>query len=79
MDVQLALLLALLVFVVVGGAAGMWTQRRYEIRQWNGGRHTCGQPWQHFGNDSQGGRGYVCRSCDACTWISYSVDRAPSP
>ena len=36
----------------------------------------CGYPLQHFDNDSQGGRGYICNKCGYTTWVSWnSVDK----
>jgi predicted RNA-binding Zn-ribbon protein involved in translation (DUF1610 family) len=34
----------------------------------------CGNKLQFVDEDSQGGRGYVCRKCGYVTWCSYSVD-----
>lgn len=34
----------------------------------------CGDYFEHFDTDSQGGRGYICRRCGYTTWISYNVD-----
>ena len=46
----------------------------HERKLWNNG--ICAEynePWVHFDNDSQGGRGYKCR--DRHIWISWPVDR----
>ena len=42
-----------------------------ERRTWNRGQCKCGSPLEYFDTDSQGGRGYVCRSCNRTVWISY--------
>jgi len=64
-----AILAALFMIPVIG-----YTMER---RAWNNG--ICaeyGEPWVHFDNDSQGGRGYKCR--DKTVWISYPfIDRVP--
>jgi hypothetical protein len=53
----------------------MFLARQSEKSRWNEGIHKdCGGKWEHFDNDSQGGRGYSCDECDYSTWISYSVD-----
>jgi len=56
--------------------------RRSECRAFNHGYcHQCGSPLQSFDMDSQGGRGYKCRSCPNYTiWVSYpNVDRDAVP
>ena len=68
---------SVLLLMVVGG----WFQFRYEHRIWNGGFHSCGEPWKLFDMDSQGGRGYICRSPQheqaPHIWINYpKVDAA---
>jgi hypothetical protein len=48
-----------------------------EKKLWNNG--ICAlynEPWEHFDNDSQGGRGYKCR--DQYIWISWPVDKVRS-
>ena len=69
------------VFVLLLMVVGGWFQFRYERRIWNGGFHSCGDPWKLFDMDSQGGRGYICRSPQheqmPHIWISYpKVDAA---
>lgn len=50
--------------------------RLREKKSWNYGYcPDCGNEWQHFDNDSQGGRGYKCTSCGKHIWISYNVDK----
>lgn len=62
---------AVLIFVIGGGIWGY----RSEKHAWNDGRCECGEPWEHFDNDSQGGRGYACRNPNhehtPRIWISY--------
>lgn len=48
-----------------------------EKKDWNGGHCPCGTRWRHYGNDSQGGRGYKCDACGDGIWISYAVDKYP--
>jgi hypothetical protein len=31
-----------------------------DAREWNGGKCSCGQPWQRVGSDAQAKRSYVC-------------------
>ena len=58
--------------LLVGGAIWAWRQ---DDRDWNGGAcHECGDWWESFDMDSQGGRGYRC-GCGRSIWISYPVDR----
>ena len=64
-------IITLVVALIVSGM--IWAIRS-EKRDWNNG--ICakyGEPWVHFDNDSQGGRGYKCR--DQYIWISWPVDR----
>ena len=43
-----------------------------EYREFNHGIcRYCGTRLNHFDIDSQGGRGYTCKGCGYCTWISY--------
>ena len=67
------------VAVIVLMIAGCLWARAREKQDWNNGRCLCGQHWEHFDNDSQGGRGYVCRNhkpVGRYIWISYpGVDR----
>jgi len=43
-----------------------------DIKNWNGGKCSCGGSWESFDTDSQGGRGYACRKCnERYIWISY--------
>lgn len=59
---------AFLVVMLVGG----FLQDRWERRQFNNGICAdCGDTWQGFDTDSQGGRGYVCRTCKQYLWVSY--------
>ena len=37
----------------------------------NGICPNCKRKLNHFTNDSQGGRGYICDNCKYCTWVSY--------
>jgi len=56
--------------IVLGAIAAALHERKL----WNNG--ICAEynePWVHFDNDSQGGRGYKCR--DRSIWISWPVDR----
>lgn len=44
-------------------------------KEWNNGKcPLCGNQYELFDMDSQGGRGYVCRNCKKYIWISYNVD-----
>jgi hypothetical protein len=38
---------------------------------WRKGYCKCGNPWEHFDTDSQGGEGFVCSKCDKTIWISW--------
>ena len=50
----------------------MFWARAREAAEYNGGLCVgCGEPWRHFDNDSQGGRGYTCDGCGRGTWVSY--------
>jgi hypothetical protein len=54
---------------------GAFLCARSEKRDWNGGKcDCCGNDWEHFDNDSQGGRGYKCK-CIRYIWISWPVDK----
>ncbi|HND70157.1 MAG TPA: hypothetical protein PL112_25330 [Candidatus Obscuribacter sp.] len=69
--------LVIAILLLVSGAV---FARNAEKKVWNNG--ICakyGEPWVHFDNDSQGGRGYKCR--DETCWISYKVDvlKKPAP
>jgi hypothetical protein len=67
----MAIALAIVVLALIG--YGGYCARNSEKKVWNNG--ICaeyGEPWRHFDNDSQGGRGYKCR--DQFCWISYNVD-----
>ena len=67
---MIAIPIAIVALLVVGS---IWAYN-HEKREWNNG--ICAQynePWEHFDNDSQGGRGYKCR--DIYIWISWPVDR----
>lgn len=48
-----------------------------ECMSFNGGTCIqCGGKLEYFDTNSQGGRGYMCDSCDYTTWVSYTyVDR----
>jgi hypothetical protein len=62
-----------LILIPLMVAGCIWAYR-HEKFLWNNG--ICAQynePWVHFDNDSQSGRGYKCR--DATIWISWPVDR----
>ena len=49
--------------------------RKLEIKDWNGGKCSCGGKWKQYDTDSQGGRGYECPLCFKGIWITYhSVD-----
>ena len=49
---------------------GRWS----DAKAWNGGIcPSCGNQWESFDMDSQGGRGYKCE-CGSGVWISYAVD-----
>jgi hypothetical protein len=67
--VLFAILAALFMIPVIGFVT--------ERRAWNNGICAAyGEPWVHFDNDSQGGRGYKCR--DKRIWISYPfIDPRP--
>ena len=43
----------------------------YDKVKWNGGRCKCGESWEYFDTDSQGGRGYACKNCNKTIWVSY--------
>lgn len=59
-----------LMLVVGGTVAGIIGYCR-ERRQWNGGIcPDCGDIWQYFSLDSQGGLGFKCQNGHAC-WVSY--------
>lgn len=51
----------------------------YEKKSYNNGIcPVCGNKLRHFDNDSQGGRGYRCKSdkCNYIAWVSYDkVDK----
>jgi len=58
---------SLMALLIIGGFVG-W---RLEVRDWNGGYCRCGNKWEYFDTNSQGGRGYKCRDCGAYVWISW--------
>ena len=58
----------MLLLIVPGMLITAW---RAEVRTWNDGHCKCGYRWRWFDNDSHGGRGYTCDSCDRTCWISY--------
>jgi predicted amidophosphoribosyltransferase len=61
--------------VLVLLAVCMFFARAAEKRDYNDGIcPVCGEELRHFDNDSQGGRGYCCDSCNYHTWVSYNVD-----
>ena len=67
----MAVLIILFVVVFIIAITLAWQS---EKKIWNNGHcKDCNDEWRHFGNDSQGGRGYVCK-CGNCIWISYPVD-----
>lgn len=56
-------------FFLILGTIGLLT----EIRKWNNGVcREINEKWEHFDNDSQGGRGYSTKSGKTC-WISYPL------
>lgn len=58
-------------FLIVFGAITIFAWFS-EKREWNEGIcPKCGNPWEYFDTDSQGGRGYTCRVCKSTTWISW--------
>ena len=70
------LIVALAIMVVL-----WWVSLRLDQKDWNGGVHACGRPWECFDVDSQGHRGYTCRACGGtktcAIWIGhYSVDKS---
>ena len=63
-----------IVFLEIFGI-GIISCYHYEKKLWNRGFNPKnGMKWQHFDNDSQGGRGYT-DSVGTYIWISYPVDR----
>jgi hypothetical protein len=73
MDINTTVGLGVLSFFLGMGITG-WI---IENKSWNGGIcPECQNLWEHFDNDSQGGRGYVCRKCSKYIWISWPwIDR----
>ena len=67
-------ILGLIVFSIFWIASGGWAKNN-DAEKWNGGYCKCNGRWEHYDNDSQGGRGYNCSKCDAGIWISYAVDK----
>lgn len=65
------------ILVIIGCAAMTMFAFRHlgrtlESRGWNNGHcRQCGERWVYFDADSQGGRGYKCGGCKACTWVSW--------
>ncbi|MBS1989997.1 MAG: hypothetical protein JSS83_05730 [Cyanobacteria bacterium SZAS LIN-3] len=62
--------IAILAIMTLGAIWAFFNEKKL----WNNG--ICArynEPWVHFDNDSQGGRGYKCR--DQHIWISWPVDR----
>jgi hypothetical protein len=54
----------------------IWSARKREQRNWNGGRcRDCQGIWKQFSLDSGGSRGYKCSGCSRHIWISYKVDK----
>lgn len=67
--IGIAVSIFILTVLFVGGAYAYYSEKK----NWNGGYCSrCGEKWNHFDNDSQGGRGYNC-GCRHI-WISYAVD-----
>lgn len=61
--------------ILIIGITFILIARHLEKKDWNNGYcPSCGEPWRHFDNDSQGGRGYCCDKCNRHVWISYKVD-----
>ena len=51
-----------------------------EKRNFNNGKCVCcGEKFELFDVDSQGGRGYKCTKCNRYLWISYRVDKKYKP
>lgn len=47
-----------------------------EKNRWNKGKCKCGNTWELYDEDTNGGRGYYCRQCKRYVWIVYSfVDK----
>jgi DNA-directed RNA polymerase subunit RPC12/RpoP len=65
------------VLLIIAALILMITVARWrEARNYNHGFcQKCGNRLQLMDEDSQGGRGYLCRKCGYVTWCSYSVDK----
>ena len=64
------IVLVIIIFTLASGMFGFLMDRIL----WNKGKcNECGEPWQHFGRDSQGGNGYKC-SNDHYAWVSWGAD-----
>lgn len=60
------------IFLICLGAIAVRTK---EKKEWNNGYcKECGEKWQLFDVDSQGGRMYKCSNRHRCD-ISYNVDK----
>jgi hypothetical protein len=62
------------IMILLFGGLVHWAYNQ-EKREWNDGKCLCGERWQYFDTDSQGGRGYKCVKCKNDVWISYRVDK----
>ena len=68
----MAIIIVLLFTLVLLTILGVMSEKRAYN---NGVCKRCGNRLEHFDNDSQGGRGYMCK-CGYCVWVSYPlVDR----
>ena len=68
MSVVVLLIAAVIMIITVA----RWS----EARKYNHGIcPKCRNRLQLMDEDSQGGRGYICRKCGYVTWCSYSVDK----
>ena len=65
------MIIAIVIFAFI---ASLILFRHMDVKSYNNGVcKECGSPLTRFDTDSQGGRGYVCYSCEPFRyiWISY--------
>jgi len=63
-----------ILFSIVGSCIWFFG-KCWELKDWNNGFcGKCGEKWENFDTDSQGGRGYTCLD-NHYIWCSYNVDK----
>lgn len=71
------MIVLLLIILIVAVIVWCLAVSVFERKVWNNGKcPKCGEHWEYFDTDSQGGRGYKCPKCDHVLWISsHNVDK----